>query len=558
MNTMAEALSSQDGAQFPARPLTILIAALGGEGGGVLADWLVAAATAQGFPVQSTSIPGVAQRTGATTYYVEIYPVHAELLAGKRPVLALTPSPGFIDVMAASEFVEAGRAMQNGFTSPDRTILIASTHRVYSIAEKSAAGDGRFDEDKLYQATRELTRRAVLFDMAELARKSGTIINAVLLGAMAGTGALPLTREACEAAIRKHGKGAEASLRGFAAGYANASGHVTPTLAASFANAAAALPPEGEHPRLGPAALTRKEARAEQKRWPGNPAPQAGSLTQRVRNTFPPECQRIIAEGVSRLTDYQDTAYALHYLDRLEQVLRADRAGGGGPGGYRLTNETGRYLALWMSYEDLIRVADLKTRRARLTRVRAEVGAKPGEPIVLVEFLKPGLDELCSVLPRALARRVLTWAKGRRFNIGLHVKTTTVTGYLLMRSLAWLKPWRRGTYRYHEEHRLIERWLSAISSAAAKDLDLALEIAECQRLVKGYGDTHKRGIGNFLSIFETLAEGRPELRPSERAQQIRSARLAALAEHEGPSLPKDNVKPIVWLTEKRAAMLNDK
>jgi len=550
----------QDGAQFPARPLTILIAALGGEGGGVLADWLVDAATAQGFPVQSTSIPGVAQRTGATTYYVEIYPVHAERLAGRRPVLALTPSPGFIDVMAASEFVEAGRAMQNGFTSPDRTILIASTHRVYSIAEKSAGGDGRFDEDKLYRATRELTRHAVLFDMAELARKSGTIINAVLFGAMAGTGALPLTREACEAAIRKHGKGAEASLRGFAQGYANACEEVTPTLAASLANSAAALPPEGEQfaPWGGPAALIQKGARTEQKRGRVNPDPQVDSLTERVRNTFPPECQRMIAEGVSRLADYQDTAYAHQYLDRLEPVLRADRAGGGGPGGYRLTSETGRYLALWMSYEDLIRVADLKTRRARLARVRAEVGAKPDEPIVLVEFLKPGVDEFCSVLPRGLARRVLTWAKGRSFNAGLRVKTTTVTGYLLMRSLAWLKPLRRSTYRYHEEHRLIERWLYAISSAAKTDLDLALEIAECQRLVKGYGDTHKRGTGNFLSIFETFVEVRPELSPAERAQQIRTARLAALAEPEGPSLPKESVKPVVWLTEKRVAMLEDK
>ena len=528
MNTTVGAHSLQDAGQFTAQPLTILIAALGGEGGGVLADWLVAAATAQGFPVQSTSIPGVAQRTGATTYYVEIYPVHTARLAGKRPVLALTPSPGFIDVMAASEFVEAGRAMQNGFISAERTILIASTHRVFSIAEKLAAGDGRFDEDKLYQATRELTRRAVLFDMAELARKSGTIINAVLFGAMAGTGALPLTREACETAIRNHGKGAEASLRGFAAGYASASGEI------------------------------RNEVRAEPKRWRDNPDPPSNSLKERVRNTFPAECQRIIAEGVSRLTDYQDTAYALHYLDRLEPVLRADRAGGGGPGGYRLTNETGRYLALWMSYEDLIRVADLKTRRARLMRVHAEVGAKPGEPVVLVEFLKPGLDEFCSVLPRGLARRLLMWAKGRSFNVPLHVKTSTVTGYLLMRSLAWLKPVRRNTYRYHEEQRLIERWLSAIYSAAAKDLDHALEIAECQRLVKGYGDTHQRGTGNFLSIFGTLVDGQPELAPAERAAQIRAARLAALAEPEGASPSQAIAKPVVWLTGKRAAMLEDK
>jgi indolepyruvate ferredoxin oxidoreductase beta subunit len=48
-------------------PVKLLIAALGGEGGGVLTDWIVRAATLAGYPVQSTSIPGVAQRTGATT-----------------------------------------------------------------------------------------------------------------------------------------------------------------------------------------------------------------------------------------------------------------------------------------------------------------------------------------------------------------------------------------------------------------------------------------------------------------------------------------------------------
>src|SRR5262249_41629199 len=70
-----------------ARPLTILIAARGGEGGGVLTDWIVTAAASQGFPVQSTSIPGVAQRTGATTYHIELVPT-ASPNGNARPVLA--------------------------------------------------------------------------------------------------------------------------------------------------------------------------------------------------------------------------------------------------------------------------------------------------------------------------------------------------------------------------------------------------------------------------------------------------------------------------------------
>ena len=119
-----------------ATPVSILIAALGGEGGGVLSNWLVESAMAAGFPVQSTSIPGVAQRTGATTYYLEIFPVPIDELGDREPVLPLTPGPGEIDLMIASELLEAGRAMQNGFISPDRTTLIASTHRLYSVAEK--------------------------------------------------------------------------------------------------------------------------------------------------------------------------------------------------------------------------------------------------------------------------------------------------------------------------------------------------------------------------------------------------------------------------------------
>ena len=121
---------------LPERPITILIAALGGEGGGVMADWLMEAATSADLPAQATSIPGVAQRTGATTYYLEIFPLERKNLHGREPVLSLTPSPGNVDIMVASELVEAGRAMSNGYVSPERTTLIASTHRIYATIEK--------------------------------------------------------------------------------------------------------------------------------------------------------------------------------------------------------------------------------------------------------------------------------------------------------------------------------------------------------------------------------------------------------------------------------------
>ena len=166
------------------RPITVLIAAMGGEGGGVLTNWLVKAAEHAGFLVQSTSIPGVAQRTGATTYYVEIFPIPITELNGRVPVFALYPAAGDIDLMIASELLEAGRALQNGYVSPDRTVLIASTHRVYTIDERSDMADGRLDEGNLRKAVETLSKRALLSDYKAVAEEVGSVLNSVLLGAL--------------------------------------------------------------------------------------------------------------------------------------------------------------------------------------------------------------------------------------------------------------------------------------------------------------------------------------------------------------------------------------
>ncbi len=479
--------------QLPERPITILIAALGGEGGGVMADWLIDAATACGYPAQSTSIPGVAQRTGATTYYLEIFPADKAALGGRTPVLSLTPTPGNVDIMVASELVEAGRAMQNGYVSPERTTLIASTHRIYATIERMQMGDGRYDADRVVAASRELARKAVLFDMRKLAQESGTVINAVLFGAMASGGVLPLSREACEAAIRRGGRGAEASLRGFAAGFDIAAG-----------------------------------ARA---------VPQPPAPPQRAS-----AYEDVVRLGVERLTDYQGAAYADLFVSRLKGLRERDEA---------LAAETARHLALWMAYEDIIRVADLKTRASRFERVRREVGAKDGEPVVVIDFLKPGVEEIASLLPHSLGKALIEWAQKRgkldAYNVGMHVKTSGVFGYLLVRALAWLKPWRPHSYRYREEQQLIERWLARVREAAAKSVPLAIEIAECARLVKGYGETHRRGKGNFLAILDALVENPAAADPAEQAKAIRKARKAALADPEGKALGGALGKPVTWL-----------
>lgn len=430
--------------------------------------------------------------------------------------MSLTPDLGNVDVVVASELLEAGRAMQNGYVSPERTTLIASTHRIYVSSEIMHGGDGRYDSARVLAAARQLARRAVLFDMRTIAHGEDTVINAVLFGAIAGASVLPLARASCEDSIRRSGRRAEASLRGFDAGFD-----------------LARQSPQQEHAP----APTRKPA-----------------LVARISAEFPPETYEVLVPAVARLIDYQDEDYAVLYLDRMANVLAVDASPG-----HRLTNESGRYLALWMSYEDVIRVADLKTRADRFKRVREEVGAGSSGAVVVVDYLKPGIEELASLLPPGLGSLVLAWAtrtnRLHRFYCSLKIATSSIHGYVLMRLLARLKFWRPRTYRYIVEQKLIEGWLAALLKAATRDAQLALEVAKCARLIKGYGATRRRGMANVFAIIEELVDSPAIGDVREQARAIARAREAALADPEGNTVSRKLGRPgptdkcVIWLSQ---------
>jgi indolepyruvate ferredoxin oxidoreductase, beta subunit len=107
-------------------PITLLVCALGGEGGGVLSEWLVDVARHAGYAAQATSIPGVAQRTGATTYYIEVFPVPLAQL-NRKPIFSLNPVPGKLDMMISSELLETARQVTNGLPAKDVTHVWITT-----------------------------------------------------------------------------------------------------------------------------------------------------------------------------------------------------------------------------------------------------------------------------------------------------------------------------------------------------------------------------------------------------------------------------------------------
>lgn len=479
-----------------AAPLAILISALGGEGGGVLAGWIADAAVAEGLVAQRTSIPGVAQRTGATTYYLEILPRRD----GRNPVLALNPAPGRVDVLIGTELLETARMVEMGYATPGRTLLIGARRRVYTVAEKVAAGDGRLDPDRLEQVARRFSRTALIGDLGGIATAAGSQLNAVLLGALAGSGVVPVSAERFRDAIRAEGKAVEANLRGFEAGLG---------FAGSGSGEPASKAPAGASDVI-------------------RPVPESWSL-------YPPEALPLIEAGSRRLAGYQDDGYVTLYAERLGRF--AGRPGADGP----FMAELARLLAVRMAFEDVIRVAQLKLAAARLEQVRMESKAGASDIVDVVEYMKPGPDEILSLLPPATARRALAFLAARGWNtwsIPMNVTATRFGGFLRLKLLASLRRWRPRTLRFADEQAFIERWLGLVDRTLAADPAAAKEVVACAGLVKGYADTSRRGRRGFDLIVATVIEPAlaGDLPAAMFADAVLNARLAASKDPEGTAL----------------------
>src|SRR6185295_10568323 len=236
-------------------------------------------------------------------------------------------------------------------------------------------------------------------------------------------------------------------------------------------------------------------------------------------------------------------AYAGLYVQRLKRILEAERlADPSGDRQFATTSEAARYLALWMAFDDIVRVAELKCRASRFARVRAEVKAADGDLVRIYDYFKPGMPEFAALLPARLARALTAWDSQRQqagkapVALPLKVGAHTVFGYLSLRLLAGLKWLRKRGSRFAAEQKMMERWLDAVERGARLHWGLGNEIALCGRLIKGYGSTNERGKDNLLHVLEQLAPADKANGPEARAQAIRAARVAALADDAGREL----------------------
>lgn len=475
--------------------IKIAVMALGGQGGGVLAGWLDTLALSQGWYVQTTSVAGVAQRTGATIYYIEMAPSTCD-----APVMALSPAKGDVDILLAAEGMEAGRAILRGFVTPDRTILIASTHRALATVEKTQRIDSRASMERIEAAMAKAAKRLIAFDMEAIALAEHSVISAAMFGALASSRALPFDRDAYEATIGTNGTSAQASLRAFARAYAQVqNGSPTPTK------------PSPVRPKLsGPSELSE----------------QLSPLSARI-SRMPKAVREIAQAGLEKVIDFQDIAYGETYCDHVEAFIGTDCANRD----FALSQCAAKHIANAMAYDDVIRVADRKTRGDRATRIRDEAEIADDSPHLRVtEYLRPGAAEVCGLLPARLGASVL----GQRsvanavdwvVNRGRRVRADRLGGFLILYAISGLRRWRRGTHRHQVEMTRLARWLETAKQLAAQDYDTALELLECQRLLRGYGATHSHGADCFAQILNLLPDilDRPD-----GFQKLRKLRIAAL------------------------------
>jgi indolepyruvate ferredoxin oxidoreductase beta subunit len=363
----------------------------------------------------------------------------------------LAPSEGDVDILIAAEMMEVGRAIMRGFVTPDRTVLIGSSHRALAVSEKTAPGDGLANSQEVRDAAEQSAKKLILADMEKLAVQENSVISASLFGALAATGVLPFDREDYEAAIRASGKGVANSLRAFCAGY-----QVVQEGERSANPDAVAL----EQDPMGP----------EQKRsdW--------RTLVART-NDWPNEVQTMALAGLQKVVDYQSCAYGALYLDRIETIMKTDTA----VHGWSYSVEAAKYIANAMTYDDIIRVADLKTRSSRFQRITNDMNVQSAQHLHITDYFHPRAEEMVSLLPAGFGER---WARSPRkmaimnrvFNRGRRLRTDGILSFMSLYFIGGLRHYRLRTLRHKQEVAHLENWLARVADIHTQDYALAVEL----------------------------------------------------------------------------------
>jgi indolepyruvate ferredoxin oxidoreductase beta subunit len=482
-------------------PITILIAAVGGQGGQLFAQWFFDAARIAGFAPVGVGLPGLSQREGATTYYLEFFASPEE-----TSLFSPFPEKGQVQILIGLELLELLRAVQSGYLSADG-VIVGSTHRVLTADEKLPIKGGFITEQQALPILHRAARQCIVFDAVKatsLAGLSERAANAILFGALAASEVLPFPIHAFRKAIEHYGVAVNLNLRAFEFGLRYR----------EWSDKLNQLESEG---------MTE---------WEQIPEPNLPESVRRKMEalSLDNEMASTLKQAARWLCHYQDARYFARYLDCLQAICERDRKWSSS---LLVTKEVARILALRMAYEDAIRVAQLKTQRQRFARLRQEHHIADDVVYRVVDFLSPDWDELIGLLPVKVTRNTGQGTREKNIQppvpapqsfpevddlptlpsqaeelkrpaVQLKLETTSLLGFLTLRALLLLKPLRPYSQRFRNEWEAITEWLSAVDWALSEDYDLAFLVARSGEMVRGYGRTRRKTLSAWRTFIAFL------------------------------------------------------
>jgi indolepyruvate ferredoxin oxidoreductase beta subunit len=396
-----------------------------------------------------------------------------------------------------------------GFVTPDKTTLIGSTHRALAVSEKTVPGDGIADSAEVRAAAEIAAKSLLLLDLEQIATQTNSVISASLFGALCASGALPFKRQAFEEAVRSSGKGVRASIQAFEL--------AINTIQSPEVKITASTELKVNHQPTGPVKLLN-----------------AWSQLRREIDLMPIQVQGMVLLGLKKIVDFQNIKYGNEYINKIKEIISKDSK----KADFEFSREAAKYLANAMSYDDLIRVADLKTRQSRMDRINIEMKVDKAMRLKLTEYFHPRAEEVVGLFPKNIGKWFEESAKrmkllNRLVNKGRRLKSTSLPAFFVLFSLGGLRSYRTRTWRHEVERIHREAWLEVAFAYLPKKYNLAVEIIKCRRLIKGYSDTHARGLSKFDRVLygAKLVADR-----DDAAKWVDRLRNAALADENGEDL----------------------
>src|SRR5262245_6579072 len=235
----------------------------------------------------------------------------------------------------------------------------------------------------------------------------------------------------------------------------------------------------------------------------------------------------VTSNAIHLLIEYQGTRYARLYVERITRFVGrrgVDEA---------MLLEIARLMAMRMSYEDAIRIAQLKL---------LELEACPDTPRA-DDVRKLRLDEMVEALPTVVAEPVLdvlNWLGWAHKRVSIHFSTASRFSIRRLKIEASLRRWRRYSIRYSKERNWVERWLHMVDRALTRQPAAALAIVDTASMVQGYGDAYRHGLADWHAIIDGLAKPTFDgvLQLTDLAGAIAEARAAAMPDARQAALKR--------------------